>query len=81
MRCVVESTADRYLLRPVPTTFHYYTKFPTAQSIIRSRSIWATCLASQKNDDTELLDAIRAIKDEAERIARKGGRALVESNF
>jgi hypothetical protein len=77
----VESIANRYLSRPVPTTFHYYTKFPTAQSIIRSRSIWATCLASQKNDDTELLDAIRATKDEAERITRKGVEPLSKAIF
>jgi hypothetical protein len=81
MRCIVESTADRYFSYPVPTTFHYYTKFPTAQSIIRSRSIWATCLASQKNDDTELLDAIGAIKDEAQRVARKGIEPLSKAIF
>ncbi len=78
---VIEDTADALFPLRTPKLVYYYTRFETAQSIIRSRSIWATCLANQKNDETELQDAIRIVTDEAERLISAGISPFSEAIF
>jgi hypothetical protein len=56
---------------PPPQFLHHYTKAPVVESIVRSRSLWATCVADQ-SDQTEISHASEMVERLAEEIRCSG---------
>jgi hypothetical protein len=56
---------------PPPPFLHHYTKSAVVESIVRSRSLWATCIADQ-SDQTEISHASEMVERLAEEIRRPG---------
>jgi hypothetical protein len=55
-----------------PSALHHYTSLPTVESIINTRSVWATCLADQA-DQAELTHGIDWVQEAVGKLLRKGG--------
>lgn len=67
----IEQCANRLFSRQLPKILYHYTGIDGAKGIIRSNSLWGTCLADQRKDANELRDAIQLIGDEVKTLSSK----------
>ena len=67
----VREIVNKIFAGPAPTFLHHYTSAATVKSIIESRSMWATCIADQR-DTAEISHASQLVASTAAEIARSG---------
>ncbi len=68
----VRDVGRRIAKGPVPTVLYHYTPPDCAEKIVNTCSIWATCVADQKKDQTELTYGIELAQEAAHKLSQKG---------